>query len=456
MRKNTHPVYSGAFLLTITGLFCRFIGFYYKIFLSRAIGAKELGLYQLSMPLLSIGIAFANAGIHTAISRYVAGAAISSKATGKRYLAAGLLLSLSLGALFCIPAYALADVIAARFFLEPSITQLLRILIFCIPLECIHGCINGYYYGLQKAAIPSGGQCIEQLSRVGSVMGIYYLLQQMGIPFTKNHAMLGLLIGEAVATLYYLTILSLDREDSSAGRPTTLLSYRTAIRNIGSMAYPVTGTRLSLTLLNSLENILIPAKLAAFGMTNTQALSIYGIYSGMAIPMIFFPTVLANSIAVMLLPSIARAKEENRISYITHTIITGFFLCMLLGFACTFFFFFFGGFIGQRIFNNEVAGIYIRTLSWLCPFLFLGITMNSILNGLGRTKDTFAISITGALIRLSFVIVGIQRFGFRAFLLGALLSQIISSFLAYIRLMSLCPASVAKEQANRWRKKAGL
>ena len=82
--------------------------------------------------------------------------------------------------------------------------------------------------------------------------------------------------------------------------------------------------------------------------------------------------------------------------------------------------------------------------------------MNSILNGLGRTKDTFAISITGALIRLSFVIFGIQRFGFRAFLLGALLSQIISSFLAYIRLMSLCPASVAKEQANRWRKKAGL
>ena len=72
LQKNTHPICSGALLLTITGLFCRLLGFYYKIFLSRTIGAKELGLYQLAMPLLAIGIAFASSGFHTAISRYVA------------------------------------------------------------------------------------------------------------------------------------------------------------------------------------------------------------------------------------------------------------------------------------------------------------------------------------------------------------------------------------------------
>ena len=103
----------------------------------------------------------------------------------------------------------------------------------------------------------------------------------------------------------------------------------------------------------------------------------------------------------------------------------------------SFFFYFFSPLIGQKIFANEVAGIYIRTLSWLCPFLFLGTTMNSILNGLGNVKDTFFNSMTGALIRLAFIFFGIPLYGFRAFLLGVLCSQVVSAFMAYLRLLSI-------------------
>lgn len=387
------------------------------------------------MPLLGIGVAFANSGIHTAISKYVAGAsATGSLEKAKRYLYTGLAMSLGLGLTFAIPCLLFANEIATRFFHEPSIANLLCVLALSVPLECIHGCVNGYYYGLQKAAIPSAGQCIEQFARVGSVFGMYYILQQSGLPFTKMHAMLGLLIGEIIATFYYLTALSLN----TTKKKLCFSSFKITAKDLFQMAYPVTGTRLSLNFINSFENIMIPVRLGSFGLTNAQALSIYGIYSGMAIPMIFFPTVVANSIAVMLLPSISKAKEEGRDQYIHHTIVVSFFLCMLLGFLFAFFFFYFGVFIGEKIFHNQVAGIYIKTLAWLCPFIFLGITMNSILNGLGNTKDTFVISISGALIRICFIMFGIHRYGFRAFLLGVLISQVISSFAAYSRLMCLC------------------
>lgn len=444
MKQSKHPIYRGAFLLTATGLLCRFIGFYYKIFLSRILGAKELGLYQLSLPLLSMGIAFANAGIHTALSKYVAGeGSVRGKTAAKRYLMTGLILSLGLSLLFCIPCYLFAGQIADFFFGEPAITPLLKILLFCIPLECIHGCINGYYYGLQKASVPSGGQCVEQFLRVGSVLGMYYVLTGSGLPFTKTHAVLGLLVGEIGSTLYYLTVLSLrsnPRHEKNNILPRTRNIHNTGRQffhtagQLGSMAYPVTANRVLLTGLGSLENILIPKNLVLFGLNNTQALSIYGIYSGMALPMIFFPMVISNSIAVMLLPSISKAKEEGRQGYITHAIHLSFFLCMLFGFICAFFFYYGGPIMGERIFQNQVAGVYIRTLSWLCPFLFLGATLNSILNGLGKTKDTFCLSILGAFVRLMFVQFGIPRFGFRAFLLGILISQISISLLAYLRL----------------------
>ena len=43
-------------LLTSTGLICRVLGFFYRIFLTRQIGADGIGMFQLVTPVL--GIAF--------------------------------------------------------------------------------------------------------------------------------------------------------------------------------------------------------------------------------------------------------------------------------------------------------------------------------------------------------------------------------------------------------------
>jgi stage V sporulation protein B len=258
------------------------------------------------------------------------------------------------------------------------------------------------------------------------------------------------LIGEIGVTLYYLTALSLSADSTGHQRKlpqqNRSLLHRTQefkdqflpmVTGLGNMSAPVTANRLFMTALGTTENILIPQKLAEFGLSQSQALGIYGIYSGMVLPMIFFPMVFANSIAVMLLPSISRAKEEGRHRQILHAVHLSFFLCMLFGFCCAFFFYYGGPIMGTKIFENQAAGIYIRTLSWLCPFLFLSAAMSSILNGLGKTKDTFFLNLSGAVIRIGFIQFGVPRFGFRAFLLGVLLSQIILSLLAYLRVLKI-------------------
>ena len=40
----------GTVILTATGFLTRIIGFFYRIFLSRTMGAKEIGLFQLLSP----------------------------------------------------------------------------------------------------------------------------------------------------------------------------------------------------------------------------------------------------------------------------------------------------------------------------------------------------------------------------------------------------------------------
>lgn len=55
MKKN--PLITGTILLTGAGFLSRILGFFYRIFLSRAIGAEGLGVYQVVFPIHSIAFA---------------------------------------------------------------------------------------------------------------------------------------------------------------------------------------------------------------------------------------------------------------------------------------------------------------------------------------------------------------------------------------------------------------
>lgn len=77
------------------------------------------------------------------------------------------------------------------------------------------------------------------------------------------------------------------------------------------MIVPLSANRVALNLFSAYENIMIPHQLCLFGYTNAEALSVYGILTGMSLAIILFPTVLTNSVSVLLLPTIAQAQAEH-------------------------------------------------------------------------------------------------------------------------------------------------
>lgn len=91
---------TGTLLLTIAGVITRIIGFFYRVFLSRTIGAEGLGIYQLLSPVTALGFAVTSAGIQTSISRFVSTEIGKKNVAGARlYLFVGLAVSLALSAL---------------------------------------------------------------------------------------------------------------------------------------------------------------------------------------------------------------------------------------------------------------------------------------------------------------------------------------------------------------------
>lgn len=414
---------AGALLLTVTGIITRLIGFFYKIFLSRTIGAEALGVYQLVFPLFMFSLSICCGGIQTAISRYTA--FCETKKEARLYLYLGMAASILLAVVVSVFIYQYAAPISQYFLQEPSCENLLKVMALAIVPACIHTCVNAYYYGTKKAAIPASSQLIEQIVRVVGVYVIFLILEESGQAPSAQAALWGIVIGELSAALFSLTVL---RFQSASG------NLITAGKNLISLGVPLTCNRIALSLAQSLENILIPASLRAFGYSSSDALSLYGILTGMALASVMLPAVLSNSVSVLLLPEISNAQAKQQTERIKSLIVKTVEFSLILGFACTLLFLCCGNFAGMHLFHNHLAGVYIRILSWICPFLFLGSTLGSVLQGLGKPKTVLAINLTASSIRIGFVIFAIPVFGMRGYLWGALVSQIVASGLAYVSL----------------------
>lgn len=424
---------AGTLLLTLAGSLSRVIGFFYRIFLSRTIGAEGIGIYQLIFPLLALCISLTSSGIQTAVSKFTA-EKYGSGRTGEAFLClyAGFFLSIASSLSACTFLCRYADALAAGYLDEPRCAPLIRIMAYSLPFSAVHACANGYYYGMKKAAVPAVSQLLEQVVRVASVYVIALIYTEKGAALSADIAVWGIVCGEIFSALFCITVLPFQKKQGH---------FIGMLKNIALFSLPLTANRVALNFFQSLEALMIPSRLRLFGYTQSEALSVFGILTGMALPMILFPNVVTNSVSVMLLPAISEARAKHDHLRIQKAIKKTIESCMILGLMSTLFFLLSGRFIGEYVFGNTLAGTFICTLSWICPFLFLSTTLTSILHGLGRPTTTFLLNLLSSGIRILGIYAFIPMFGIRAYLMAMLLSQLFLAGSATFLLVRFCKKS---------------
>ncbi len=433
--SHRSPLITGTIILTITGFVSRFIGFFYRIFLSRLFGAEGMGIYQLISPVLALSFSLTVAGIQTAISKYVAGETISKDyRSSAAHLFTGLVLSMTASILCTMGIYCYADEIAVHFLLEARTAPLLRIIALSIPLATVHSCINGYFYGIRKTSVPALCQLSEQIIRVGSVYVIYYFCLQKGLTPTISFAVVGLVIGESASMLVSLIAARAHFANTVPKNYGPLLqmnfsSFVETAKRLLTLAIPLSLNRIIINFLQSIEAIFIPNRLMSYGYDNGTALSVYGVLTGMALPLIFFPSAITNSICVLLLPIVSEADAADNMGTIKKAVHKSIRYGFWLGVLFTTLFLLSGKFLGRFLYQSDLAGSFILVLSFLCPLMYIASTLNSILNGLGKTGATFAYSMISLLVRLGFVFFAIPKFGIHGYLYGLIASQMVQTLL---------------------------
>ena len=421
-----HPLIKGTIILTATGLLTRFMGFFYRIFLSHTFGEENVGLYQLIFPIYTLGYSATCAGIQTILSRCVAGRLIQGKKKEARSLLyTGLLITLTVSCCFTFFLQKFAPFLAGSILGDRRCEPLLVLLSYVFPFSAIHSCINGYCLGQKDTKIPSSSQLLEQTIRILSVLLICQFLNSTSSAPGIWIAVLGLILGEISSAFYSLKCIRNKPGIHFLLPPTiSLQKIRSDAPELIKLSLPLTGNRILLNILQSIEAVSIPAALQIYGLSATDALSTYGVLTGMALPCILFPSALTNSVSTMLLPVITESQTQENIEKLKKMIRVSICGCIFLGSCCLTGFLLFGKIFGNLLFHSFLAGELIQILAWLCPFLYANSTLISIIHGFGKTGVSFLLNMFSLIVRIIAVLYFAVHFGIQGYLHGLLASQI--------------------------------
>ncbi|MGN0497215.1 MAG: oligosaccharide flippase family protein [Lachnospiraceae bacterium] len=434
-KTKNNLVIKGTLILIITGLLTRILGFYNRIFLSDLIGAKELGIYQLIFPLYMVVFSFSVYGNELALTKLVA--QYEHKKTSTNiffYICFFHCLFCSIACSYVL--YTYSHWISLHILNAPECDKCLQIISLGIPFMAMKGSIHGYFLGRKISVVHGLSDLIEQFTKIFSLYIISCFIC-IKTQYPASFAVWGIVFGEIISFLYsFICFINYQRKHKS---PETNPKQNKnhilkAITIFNKQAIPMTTNRCSITMVQSIESILIPTVLLSYYHDSTICLSVYGILTGISFPFIMFPSTITNALSTMLMPAVSSASGENDRTYLKILVENSIHFCLLIGLFSGLVFYIFGKDIGLLLFQNKESGIYLYQLSLLCPFIYLSTNMASILNGLGFATINLIQTLCASFIRIMFIIICIPKIGIMGYVLGLFVSYLFLTYACLFRL----------------------
>lgn len=413
---------TGALLLMFSAFFVKILGFIYRVYLTNLIGAEGMGLFQLISPLYTLIILTLTSGISIAVSKTVAEQfAHKNNANLKRIAKVGF--SLVVTASFFISIILILNIrYIADIILKDSRTYFsLLLLVPCIPVISASGAIKGYFYGMQYVLPTAVSQIVEQVIRISFVMIMAQKLSGLGLEYACALATSGMLLGE-IANLAVLLIVYKTKKIDIKTKKTILLSKIEIFKKLMNISAPISLNRFITSLMSAVEVILIPRSLVKGGLEHTAAIEEFGKLTAMSMPLVFFPSMVTSSIAIMLVPAISESVSLKNNKTTCYRISKSIQLAFMMGFLFTAFFYSFSHEVGDLVYKGQNIGGILYLLGYTCVFIYLHQMMLGILNGLGKQTISLRNSVFGYIIRIGFVFFLVPQKGISAYIIGILIS----------------------------------
>lgn len=419
---------AGALKLMIAAFIVRILGFANRIYMSNILGAEGMGLFQLASPVYSLIILTLTSGVSISVSGLTAKEkANGNQANALRIVKTAFVFLLVSGTVCAAFLACFADSISVTLLKDERVYYSLIMLAPCIPIVASASAIKGYFYGSSNVTPTAFSQITEQIVRIGVIFFVANKIVNTNLAYACAIATTSAAFGE-MANLAVVGIAFLREKSNQKAS----ISRREATSSILKLSMPISVNRLIISLMGMVETVLLPLRFACTGRSYTEGIEILGRISGMAMPLVAFPTLITSSVATTLVPAISEAISTKNYKLANHRISN----CLTMGFLLGFIFFSIYNVLGVQAGNilypgNEV-GIILKELSCCCIFMYVEQIMSGILNGLGKQGISLATSAAGYIAIILSIWYGVPEFGMEAYIWGNFISMAVTVFLNLI------------------------
>ncbi len=433
-----------AILLALVNILLRGAGVSFNGYVAGKIGSESMGLFTLVMSIYGFAVTLATSSVHLASTRLTAdrcariadGDRASHRQTLRQVLFAVCRYSLLFGLVTAVLLFGLSAPLAVWVLRDERTLSSLRLLAFSLPAISLTSALNGYFTGMRKIVKNAAVTLWEQ----GAKFCITAAALVTVVPTQSVEGMCLAVVGGSAAaeglSLVLAAIFTLTDSriplGEKPGRGTTVLSTR--FQEAWDIAFPVAFGSYARQGLVTAEHLAIPWGLRRSGSSASEALAAYGVLQGMALPVVLFPYAVIGAFTGILIPEVtaldAVGNREGLRKLSKRVLVTAGWFSALAFLV----FFFFAGPLGQGIYHNAEAGMYIRALSFLVPFMYLDTVTDALLKGLGEQVYCMRVNMADALVSLVLVTICTPIWGLWGYVVSMYACEVMNLWLSARRL----------------------
>jgi stage V sporulation protein B len=443
-----------ALLLTGVNLFSQILGFAYRVWLSRMVSPVGLGVFQLVMPVYSVGMSLCVSGLTVAVSRMTAAHLARGRYDGAKRVVrlclmgyVGLILTVSLAV---IP---FSDAISVHLLGDARTRAGLLLMLPCMLLTGWENVHKNFFYGAKNVIPPAIAEIVEQCSRVAAVLGLLFWLRPLYEEAQVALIVTGMIVSEILSasllTWFYRRHLRRAGQRKNVGPPARAGAgmMNAGWGSILHIAVPISLSNVVSSLIGSANSVIIPGRLILSGLDPEQSLSAYGVAFGMTMPLLGLPMAFIVAVSLTAMPRLTEAAALNDMAAVRARARQATLAATAIIAPCTALLIPYGQRIAQLLFRNPEAGQFMVPLAVAVVFFCYEFIFGAMLNGLGRQRHTAAVYILTNIFQLALTWVLVARPNLR--LMGYVMAYGISNGIgAVLLLIFLLDAAGRRERVS--------
>ena len=417
-------MFYGALLLTGANLVLRLAGMSFQVYLSGRVGAAGVGLLQLILSVRALAFTLGSAGARTC-ALYLSAEALGRRRSVRPALSGCIRYCL----LFALPTAAglwvLTPRIAGGWIGDAAGEAALRAFALFLPVSCLNGVMTGLFTAAGRLRTLVAVEFWEQ----GCAIAVTFTLLSRWAGGDVERACLSVALGSSLAGALSLAALwGLRREGSPQGR-----GERPPWRRVFGLALPVGLADDLRAGLNTVENLIIPRRLALFAGT-VNAMADYGVLHGMVFPVLMFPTAILASLADLLVAEFSRCSQHRGQVRVRYLARQGLRVSWLFGICAGGAVFAAARPLGTLLYRSEAAGACLRLYAPLVPILYLDIVVDAMCKGLGQQSANARYNLLTNLLDVALLWLLLPRFGMGGYYFSFAASHLVNFALSLRRL----------------------